>query len=149
MKKILSFVLVSLLLVSMTGCDSKEDYSDDSTSNKSTKNMKVYQCEEINDDDIELFFNYKNNKLVSVSLSYWNESDYLEEVKEMEREYDNISHKFIEDDGYERILVTMDLTKEGITLQESFGMFENTTDTSWKNIEKIVEDNYYTCSLED
>ncbi len=149
MKKILSFVLVSLLLVSMTGCDSKEDYSDDSSSNKNTKNMKVYQCEEVNDDDIELFFNYKNNKLVSVSLSYWNESDYLEEVKEMEREYDNISHKFIKDDDYERILVTMDLTKEGITLQESFGMFENTTDTSWKNIEKIVEDNYYTCSLED
>ncbi len=147
MKKIINIILVSLLLVSITGCNSKEDYSDNSTNtNKNKEEIKKYYCKETNDDDIEMFFNYKDNKLVSLDYSYWNETDYLEEVRDMEREYENISHKIIKnDEGYERILLTIDFTKKGMTLQESFSFFENTTDTSWENIEKIVEDNHYTC----
>ncbi len=49
----------------------------------------------------------------------------------------------------DRLNLTIDLTKKGMTLQESFDMFEDTTDTSWKNIKKIVEGDNYTCSLED
>ncbi len=95
MKKILNIILVGLLLVSMAGCNSNEDYSDHSTNNtnntnntdKNKNDTKNYYYKEINDDDFELVFHYKNEDLVSLDVSYWYNEEVLEEAEYLAQEY--------------------------------------------------------------
>lgn len=155
MKKIINIVVIILILVSMTGCNSKNDYSNNSIkSEKNKKNTQVYYCKQANDGDFELFFNYEDNNLMSLGYSYWYDEEYLEEVKTLANEYNNITYDKVKGETSsgeirDRLSLTIDFTKDGMTLQESFGMFEKVTDSSWGNLKSIVENNGYTCSLKD
>lgn len=153
MKKIINFVLISLLLVGITGCNSKNDYSDNYVKNQ--KDTQIYYCKEVNDDDSELFFYYEDNNLVSLDFSNWYDyEDFVEEVKNLAKEYNNVTYDKIKGEASngeisDRLRLTVDFTKDGMTFQEFDDLFKDVTDPSWENVKIIMEDNGYTCSLKD
>lgn len=155
MKKIICLILLMLI---MSGCNNKENSNYQDKTNKENQNTKIdnkkYICKEKEDDDYELIFHYENDILKSYDFSYWYDEEYLEEVKELAIEYENVTYKEIKGESlsggtFNRLLVSVDLTKNGLTLQNSFGMFLNITDSSWNTIEKIVTEEGYACTLDD
>ncbi len=143
MKKILSFLLCLILITGCSNEKTKEKTKEESKEKEPEVVKTVYRCDEKEDDDVVYYFYYTDDKLTKAELTIIYLDEYSEIKEEAEEEYTGV--KVSKTNG--NVLIEVDVLNGGMEYLkgETVLYYDESNDTSWENIEKVMNKHDFVC----